>query len=100
MLRRLTLAVPVVLLLTACQATGQGFNIVPESQEAEMGAEAHPDILKEFGGAYDDPAVQAYVAGIGQRLSRASATPRPISASPCWTAPSSTPWRCRAAMSM
>ncbi|MBX9634943.1 MAG: M48 family metalloprotease, partial [Magnetospirillum sp.] len=68
-----------VLFLAACQmvpATGrEGFNIVPPSQEAQMGAEAHPDILKQFGGAYDDPAVQAYVAGIGQRLGRASATP-------------------------
>lgn len=65
--------------LSACQmvpATGrESFNIIPESQEAAMGAEAHPDILKEFGGAYDDPAVQAYVAGIGQRLGRVSATP-------------------------
>ncbi|MBC7906694.1 MAG: M48 family metalloprotease [Rhodospirillaceae bacterium] len=65
--------------LAACQmvpATGrEGFNIVPPAQEAAMGAEAHPDILKEFGGAYDDPLVQAYVAGIGQRLGQASATP-------------------------
>ncbi len=79
MLNRLLFAAPVVLILTACQATGGeggGFNIIPQSQEAEMGAEAHPDILKQFGGAYDDPAVQAYVAGIGQRLSQASATPQ------------------------
>lgn len=73
-----TLAAPVLALgLIACQsATGrEGFNIIPQSQEAQMGAEAHPDVLKEFGGAYDDPALQAYVAGIGQRLARASATP-------------------------
>ena len=73
MLRRLMFAVPAALMLSACQATGQGFNIIPQSQEAEMGAEAHPDILKEFGGAYDDPEVQAYVAGIGQRLAQAGA---------------------------
>ncbi|MBC7951205.1 MAG: M48 family metalloprotease [Rhodospirillaceae bacterium] len=74
------LAVPLLACaLASCQmvpATGQqGFNIVPPAQEAQMGAEAHPDILKEFGGAYDDPALQAYVAGIGQRLGQASATP-------------------------
>lgn len=79
-MRMSVVAVPLLACaLAACQmvpATGrEGFNIVPPSQEAQMGAEAHPDILKEFGGAYDDPAVQAYVAGIGQRLARASATP-------------------------
>lgn len=67
------------LALAGCQVapgTGQqSFNIIPAGQEAEMGAEAHPDVLAQFGGAYDDPAVQAYVAGLGQRLARASETP-------------------------
>ena len=29
--------------------------------EIETGRKAHPEILKEFGGAYPDPALQAYV---------------------------------------
>jgi predicted Zn-dependent protease len=66
-------------LLAACQVapgTGrQAFNIIPAGQEAQMGAEAHPDVLAQFGGAYDDPALQAYVAGLGQRLARASEVP-------------------------
>ena len=59
-------------LLGSCQtAPGTGktsFNIVSAEDEAKMGAEGHPDILKQFGGAYDDPELQAYVAGIGARL--------------------------------
>ncbi|TAN64406.1 MAG: Zn-dependent protease [Magnetospirillum sp.] len=43
--------------------------------EAKMGAEAHPDILGQFGGAYDDPKLQAYVAGIGTRLVGHTETP-------------------------
>jgi predicted Zn-dependent protease len=66
-------------LLSSCQVapgTGrQGFNIVSAEQEQEMGAESHPAILKEFGGAYDDAKVQAYVAGIGQRLVKQTETP-------------------------
>ncbi|HSV28041.1 MAG TPA: M48 family metalloprotease [Candidatus Omnitrophota bacterium] len=65
--------------LSGCQmAPGTGresFNLLSADDEAKMGREAHPQIMKEFGGAYDDPALQAYVAGIGQRLVRASETP-------------------------
>jgi len=66
-------------LLSSCQtAPGTGrsnFNIVSADEEKKMGGEAHPDILKQFGGAYDDPGVQAYVAGIGQRLVVHTETP-------------------------
>ncbi len=59
-------------LLGSCQTapgTGQtNFNIVSAEKEAKMGAEAHPDILSQFGGTYEDPKLQAYVAGVGQRL--------------------------------
>jgi predicted Zn-dependent protease len=65
--------------LAGCQvAPGTGsasLNMVSAQEEQKMGAEAHPSILKEFGGAYDDPQMQAYVAGIGQRLVRQSETP-------------------------
>ena len=66
-------------LLTSCQVspgTGRSnFNVLSADDEQKMGAEAHPDILKQFGGAYDDPKVQAYVAGIGKRLVGNTETP-------------------------
>ena len=74
-MRRTTVLIAALLastLLTSCQVspgTGQSnFNVLSSDDEKKMGAEAHPDILKQFGGAYSDPKVQAYVAGIGQRL--------------------------------
>ncbi len=67
------------LALSGCQVspgTGrQDFNIVSPDEERQMGREAHPQILKEFGGAYDSPRLQAYVAGLGQRLARNTETP-------------------------
>ncbi|BAE49104.1 Putative Zn-dependent protease [Paramagnetospirillum magneticum AMB-1] len=44
-------------------------------EEQKMGAEAHPDVLKQYGGVYDDPKMQAYVAGIGKRLVGNTETP-------------------------
>ena len=66
-------------LLSSCQvAPGTGrssFNVLSSEDEAKMGAEAHPDVLKQFGGVYDNPKVQAYVAGIGKRLAGNTETP-------------------------
>ncbi|RAU23138.1 Zn-dependent protease [Paramagnetospirillum kuznetsovii] len=66
-------------LLTSCQVapgTGQSnFNIMSAEEEAKLGADEHPKILGQFGGVYDDPKVQAYVAGIGQRLVKNTETP-------------------------
>ncbi|CAA7612181.1 M48 family metalloprotease [Magnetospirillum sp. UT-4] len=65
--------------LTGCQVapgTGRsGFNLLSADDESKIGADTHPQIIREFGGAYDDPAVQAYVAGLGQRLVRVCETP-------------------------
>lgn len=67
------------LALSGCQvAPGTGresFNIVSPEEERRMGRDSHPRILAEFGGALDSPRLQAYVAGIGQRLVRTSETP-------------------------
>ncbi|WP_341897787.1 M48 family metalloprotease [Ferrovibrio terrae] len=41
----------------------------------KVGAQEHPKILKEFGGAYDDPAIGAYVAGIAGRIAGQSGQP-------------------------
>jgi predicted Zn-dependent protease len=40
------------------------------SQEIAMGRQSHPEILKEFGGEYANPALKAYVDSIGQLLAR------------------------------
>jgi predicted Zn-dependent protease len=37
-------------------------------KERQVGAAEHPNILAEYGGAYDDPEITAYVNEIGQRL--------------------------------
>lgn len=67
------------LALTGCQvAPGTGrssFNLLSEDDERKLGTQTHPQILKEFGGAYDDPMLAAYVAGLGQRLVQVSETP-------------------------
>ncbi len=58
--------------LTACStnpATGErAFTLLSSEDERKLGAEEHPKVLAKFGGAYDDPAVQAYVSGIGAAL--------------------------------
>src|SRR3546814_14011257 len=46
-------------------------------EEKRIGAEEHPTILEEFGGAYDDPAVAASIAGNGSRRVAASGAPQP-----------------------
>jgi predicted Zn-dependent protease len=62
-------------LLSACAvnpATGeQEFSgLMSPRQEAAIGAENHDKIVKEYGGVYKNPAVQAYVNSIGQKLAK------------------------------
>lgn len=77
--RRQLLAGAAGLALTGCQVapgTGRsGFNLLSADDERQLGRQTHPQILQEFGGAYDDPTLAAYVAGLGQRLVRVSETP-------------------------
>jgi predicted Zn-dependent protease len=47
------------------------FSLVSESQEIQMGKEADPQIVAEYG-LYDDPGLQAYVDGIGQEIAKVS----------------------------
>ena len=66
---------------TACTqvvnpATGQNeFTAMSPEQESAVGKEQHPRILQQFGGEYDDPALQAYVNDIGERLKVVSELP-------------------------
>lgn len=58
-------------------ATGrQSFTgCLSEADERQIGAENHPVILDEFGGEYNDPRLEAYVNGIGQKLAASSDRP-------------------------
>jgi predicted Zn-dependent protease len=47
------------------------FSLVSESQEIQMGKEADPQIVAEYG-LYDDPDLQTYVNNIGQRIAKVS----------------------------
>ncbi len=76
--RRIALTLIAALALSHCAnnpVTGdRDFVLLSEAQEAEMGAQAHRDVLKEYA-ALDDQALQAYVDGVGQRLAKQSHRP-------------------------
>lgn len=86
-LRRLTrflrpLAVASLLLasLAACTsnpATGRSSlpSLMSPQQEAQIGAQEHPKILQEFGGAYDDAKLGAYVTQITGRIMKTTHQP-------------------------
>lgn len=57
-------------------ATGRdNLTFVSQEDERRLGAEAHPEVLQEFGGEYQNPEIQAYVDSIGQLLARSSEMP-------------------------
>lgn len=60
------------LALGACAvnpATGKNdFVLMSEQDEIQLGREAHAQIVRQFGGAYEDPALQDYVQRVGGRL--------------------------------
>ena len=57
-------------------ATGESnLTFVGQDDERRLGAQNHPKILAQFGGAYKDRDVQAYVRGIGQLLASSSELP-------------------------
>lgn len=54
---------------TVNPASGQREStILTPTAEARMGASEHPKIMAQFGGAYADPRVAAYVSELGNRL--------------------------------
>ncbi len=75
MKRFASLSLAVALLLPGCAinpVTGErDFALVSEADEIEQGRRYHAEIVRHYG-VYDDPALQAYVKDIGQRLARAS----------------------------
>jgi predicted Zn-dependent protease len=82
--RRLLIALvlaPALALAAACAqvvnpATGETeFTAMSPAQELQIGKKQHPEVLMQFGGAYDDPELQAYVTGVGERLAAVSELP-------------------------
>lgn len=57
--------------LSACG----GIGLMSADDEARIGREQHPLILKEFGGVYDNPRVTAYVKGVLSRIVEAAQLP-------------------------
>ena len=51
---------------------GLVFNVVSPEDEKEIGAEAHREVLEEFGGVYYDPALAEYVERVGQKMAQQS----------------------------
>lgn len=70
-----------MLTVTACQqvvnpATGERqLTTLSTEDEQRIGAEQHPRILVQYGGAYDEPELQAYVERIGNDLAAVSELP-------------------------
>lgn len=71
------LLAPVLAGCTVNPATGErAFTaFMSPAQERQVGAEEHPRILEEMGGAYDDPELARYIDSIGQLLARTSEMP-------------------------
>jgi predicted Zn-dependent protease len=76
--RRIAVTLAGALSLTHCAQNpvtgGRDFVLMSEQQEIQMGAQAHQDVLKEYA-PLDNPALQAYVNEVGQRLAKQSQRP-------------------------
>jgi predicted Zn-dependent protease len=72
---------PALALATSCTrvvnpATGQTeYTAMIPAEELKVGQQQHPQILQQFGGAYQDPELQAYVTRIGNQLKAVSELP-------------------------
>ncbi|NIA71083.1 M48 family metalloprotease [Pelagibius litoralis] len=83
LLRRLGALLPFFILLpllAACAtAPGTGRTIftggLSEKGEAELGRKEHPKVMAQYGGSYDDPALNAYVSSVGNLLVQTSELP-------------------------
>jgi predicted Zn-dependent protease len=76
--RNLAVAILGAAVLAGCAtnpATGEReLSLIGEGQEIAMGREADQDVQATIG-VYDDPALQAYVEGVGTRLAKSSERP-------------------------
>ncbi len=76
--RRIVVAIAGTLLLTHCAknpVTGsKDFVLMSEQQEIQMGAQAHKDVMQEYG-LVENPELQAYVTRVGKGLASKSHRP-------------------------
>ncbi len=73
----LILLLPVLAACAVAPATGRTIftgGLTPEN-EAKLGFQENKKVLNEFGGAYDDPALDRYVSSLGKLLARTSEMP-------------------------
>ena len=71
------LALPAACTRVVNPATGQTeFTAMTPEQERQTGKAQHPQVLMQFGGAYDDPELQAYVTRTGRQLVAVSELPK------------------------
>lgn len=77
-LRRTVVALSGVLLLTHCAQNpvtgGQDFVLMSEQKEIQQGAQAHKEVLQEYG-QVNDPELQSYVTRVGKGLAAKSHRP-------------------------
>jgi predicted Zn-dependent protease len=70
------LALPAACARVVNPATGQSeFTAMTPEQEVQTGKQQHPQVLLQFGGAYQDPKLQAYVTRVGRQLVAVSELP-------------------------
>ncbi len=76
--RHWTLATAAMLLIAACTlnpATGERqLSLISESQEVQIGAQTHPEVLATYG-SYDDPEWQNYIQQLGLKMASHSERP-------------------------
>ena len=64
-----------VFCLAATLSACGGATLMSEAEEAKIGAAQHPNIVREYGGAYIDPKINAYVETVMARIGRFSDRP-------------------------
>ncbi|MEM1278406.1 MAG: M48 family metalloprotease, partial [Pseudomonadota bacterium] len=68
--------------LAGCQTTGSSANTVPQtvsqrtSSDQRLGDQYHPQIMAQYGGAYDNQRLAGYVNEIGRKLAAVSEQPQ------------------------
>ena len=77
-LRRIVVAVAAALLLTHCAQNpvsgGKDFVLMSEQQEIQQGAQAHKEVIQQYG-VVNDPELQSYVTRVGRDLAAKSHRP-------------------------
>lgn len=69
------LRVAAIVLAVSMGSAGCTKTFLNAEDEARIGAQQHPHIVKQFGGAYDEPKVTAYVERVMARIAKASDKP-------------------------